>query len=278
MPRFKDQAVCIRHIDWSETSQIVALLTESHGVIRGLAKGAKRTSPGAIQRYSGGIELLTRGQVLAQTKPAGQLATITEWDLQQTFFHLRQNLMAHQLGLYAADLTGAMLADHDPHPTVFAALVRFLDALKNDKARHGALLRFQWLVLNDCGFAPQLSKDVHNDKPLAKSAALWFDGRAGGLTAAQPSAAARKAAARTSVRGKSRFDRTKAPGGVGPWRVSPETVRLLRRLSDQDPQAGSALRAPTAVINRANRLLCVYTRALLDRQLPTMHYVLNGDS
>ena len=56
MSRFKDQAVCIRMIDWSETSQIVALLTREHGVLRGLAKGSKRMSPSAISRFSGGIE------------------------------------------------------------------------------------------------------------------------------------------------------------------------------------------------------------------------------
>jgi DNA repair protein RecO (recombination protein O) len=124
MPRLKDQAICIRLFDWSETSQIVALLTEHHGKVRGLAKGSKRTSPGAVARFSGGIEMLTQGQIVWISKPSVELATLTEWDLQNPYRHLRQDLTAQRLSLYAADLTGALLAEHDPHPNVFAALHR----------------------------------------------------------------------------------------------------------------------------------------------------------
>src|SRR5690606_38853363 len=99
MPRFKDQAICIRHFDWSETSQIVALLTEQHGKIRAVAKGAKRTSPSSVQRYSGGIELLTLGQAVGLIKSSTDLANLTEWDLQEPFSHLRRNLEAQRLSL-----------------------------------------------------------------------------------------------------------------------------------------------------------------------------------
>ena len=102
MARFKEDAICIRYLDWSETSQIVVLLTREHGKLRGLAKGSKRTSPGALARYSGGIELLTLGQVVGLTKPTSELATITEWDLQDPYPHLRRDLSAQHLGLYAA--------------------------------------------------------------------------------------------------------------------------------------------------------------------------------
>ena len=71
MPRFKEQAVCIRLIDFSETSQVVWLFTENLGLIRGLAKGSKRTSPGSVAKYSGGFELLTAGQSLGVTKSGG---------------------------------------------------------------------------------------------------------------------------------------------------------------------------------------------------------------
>ena len=38
----KDQAVCLRKADYSETSQVVTLFTRSHGKIPAMAKGAKR--------------------------------------------------------------------------------------------------------------------------------------------------------------------------------------------------------------------------------------------
>ena len=266
MPRFKDQAVCIRDIDWSETSQVVALFTREHGKVRGLAKGSKRTSPGAIARFCGGIDLLTRGELVATTKPSTDLATITEWDLQDPFRHLHTDLRAHRLSMYAADFVAALTMDHDPHPKVFDGLVWFLQTLGDASAKPqaanvlaAALLRFQWEVLADCGFKPELDRDVVTGQSLeaAASSMLMFDPRAGGVTV-------------ESAEGVSGL----GVNDAGPWRVRSETIDLLRRLP-HEPLATLAT-ADGERVRRANRLLCVYARAILDRELPTMKFVLEG--
>jgi DNA repair protein RecO (recombination protein O) len=249
MPRFKEQAVCIRMIDWSETSQIVAMLTENRGKLRGIAKGSKRMSPSSIARFSGGLELLTQGQAVGMIRPSSDLANLTEWDLQQPFRHLRENLQAQQIGLYAADLVNAMLADHDPHPNVFAAMIDLLGALKDEDARAGTLLQFQWRLLEDCGYRPQVEDDAITGKLLPKQETYLFDAAAGGVTAA---------------------DR-RTNGQSGPWRVRRETVEVLGNMNSGD------IDASPEVIDRANRLLCVYMRAILDRQLPTMNILLGND-
>lgn len=242
MPRLKDQAICIRLIDWSETSQIVAMLTREHGKLRGVAKGSKRFSPSSIARYSGGIELLTAGQIVGMIRPSSDLANLTEWDLQRPHHHLRRDLRAQRIGLYAADVVNAMLADHDPHPKVHDSLLALLGDLAQRDGCEASLLRFQWQLLTDCGYQPQLGA-----KPQA--ATHMFDPQAGGLTDA----------ARTTNRRS------------GPWRVRDETVQLLRRIA-----AGAAAQADDEAVARANRLLCVYIRTLLDRELPTMTIVLDN--
>jgi len=245
MPRFKDQAICIRHFDWSETSQVVLLLTEHHGKVRAVAKGARRSSPSSVQRYSGGIELLTLGQAVGLLKQTSDLANLTEWDLQQPYWHLRRDLQAQRLALYGADLINALLADRDPHPAVFTALRDFLEALAQPSGRDAALLCFQWRVLEDCGYQPELQRDVRSDEALREARSYTFDAPGGGLTAGQAD------------------DRTA-------WKVRAETVALLRRLVRGEAIAAADRQA----LERANRLLCVYARAILDRQLPTMEYVL----
>lgn len=272
MPRFKDQAICIRDLDWSETSQLVVMLTRGHGKVRGLAKGSRRQSPSAIARFSGGINLLNRGEVVATTRRNTQLAAVTEWDLQDDHFHLRRDLAALRLASYGADLCNAMLADEDAHPGTFEALRAFLQALvrggsevpppggaADASGAHGeALLRFQWAVLSDCGFQPELSRDVEADGPLdalGKAGAYTFDPKLGGFT-------------------------TRDGVGDSPWRVRASTLGLLRLLASGEmagdlPGAG-ALPGPLpgAGVLRANRLLCSYARALLDQELATMRVVL----
>lgn len=245
MPRIKDQAICIRHIDWSESSQVVVLLTQDHGKLRGLAKGSKRQSPSAVQRFSGGIELLTMGEVVAVTKRTAELATVTEWDLQEDYHFLRRDLNAQKLAMYAADLTNAMLADEDTHPGAFTATSDYLTALPDTQARPAALLKFQWALLEDCGYRPELNRDVRKDEPLGKAKAYTFDPVAGGLT---------------------------VENGIDDWRVRAKTVVLLQKLLASESIDGTE----ADTLNRANKLLCVYARSILDKELPTMRVVLNG--
>jgi len=246
MPRLIDNAICLRESDWSESSQLVVLLSERHGKVRGLAKGSRRNSPSAIARFSGGINLLNRGQVTVTTKPAGQLAAVTEWDLQQDYYHLRTSLAAQWSAMYAAELCAALLADEDPHPGAFAALGRMLDEVADPGTVDAALLRFQWAMLGEAGYRPELDRDVAGGGALARARAYNFDPALGGLTA---------------QRGV----------GASSWRVRGGTVGLLRALAagemDEPADAES--------IRRANRLLCTYARALLDKELATMRYVLN---
>ncbi len=263
MPRLKDDAIVLRETDWSETSQVVTLMTASHGKVRGLAKGAKRLSPSSVSRYSGGFSPLTRGQIVGTIKPAAGLATLTEWDLQEPYAHFRSDLDAQHLGLYAVDLVNALLAEDDPHPGTFAALASLLGELARDDepTRAAALLRFQWRVLTDCGFGPELDKDVCSGQPLPETGQLVFDPQAGGLSAAGHASGQEDTA--------------------GPWRIRRETVTLLRALSaGKLPHADAAAEAEAdanvdlASLQRGNRLLCAYARSLLDRPLPTMALIL----
>ncbi len=290
MPRFKDQAIVLRCYEWSETSQIVTMLTSQHGIVRGLAKGSKRTSPGAVSRYSGGFAVLTAGQVLGIIKSTTDLATLTEWDLQQPFPYLRRDLGAQRIGLYAAQATTAMLADNDPHPTVFTALSRLLHEAADTTQRLTALLRFQWRLLEDCGYRPQLPVSSHEEIHAAGSPpspqpdrTYVFDPLHAGI-----------------IEGHS--DPSPPPSRRPTrWAVNPSTVAVLRAIAapnaldapESHPSSDvprtvswSTGRAPTSLdpaarfdpqtVDRANRLLARYIRTILDRPLSTMNWLCPG--
>ncbi len=232
MPTIRDHALCIRHWDFSETSQTVSLYTRDHGLLRGLAKGSRRDKG----PFSGGLELLTRGEVIAITKPGRELATLTEWSLLELFPILSRNLAAHRTGLYFADLLFHFSEAEDPHPLLYDALLDALRSLDDDAdARNRALLRFQWTLLVESGYTPLLESPE-----TAPDGVLVFNPEAGGIL----------------------------PGnGHDGWRVRPETVDLIRRAA-----AAPDFAAPPdpATLDRANRLLAAYCRYLLDRELPTM--------
>ncbi len=236
MQRFEDQAICVRVWEWSETSQTVCLLTREHGLIRGLAKGARR--PKAA--FSGGFEPITLGEVGLIVKPGRELAIITHWDLTWVLAQARRSLRVFYGGLYVADLAGRLIQDHDPHPGVFEALHACLHELPNGV--DVAVLGFQWAALDQTGHRPELWNDVRTGEPLDMAPTLGFDPYLGGLVPDPGSGS-----------------------GSGVWRVRGDTIGLLRALASGqiDPE-----KAP-ANFTRAAKLMHAYIEYLLGRPLPS---------
>lgn len=237
MPTITDSAICIRRWDYSETSQTVSLFARAHGVLRGIAKGSKR----AKGKFSGGIDLLTCGQVVAIVKPNQDLATITEWHLEELYRALRQRLAANRAGLYMADLIHHMLSEHDPHPQLFDEFRRSLAALDDTDQVALTLLRFQWSILCETGYRPQLDHDAQTGRPFeAESSTLAFSAAAGGVVA--------------------------DTGAGDRWRVRLETIALLRAVAGGE----SVDTADASAVDRANRLLGAYIREVLGAEPKAM--------
>ncbi len=232
-----DNAVCLRCWDYSETSQTVSLLTREHGMVRGIAKGAKR--PNAS--FSGSFDPLTEGQIVAILKPGRDLALLTAWHLVNAHRALRQDLAANRASLYMADLTHRMLTDHDPNPEVYDALAAALARCVRVGESARALLVFQWQILAACGYRPEVHRDVVTGVELDEGGeAIGFSPQVGGTVADS--------------------------GQPDRWRVRPETIMLLRSL-----ETGSAL-DDDASLGRANRLLACYARELLGDEPPSMRW------
>ncbi len=244
MQTIKDIAIPIRTWDYSETSQTVSLFTRAHGVLRGLAKGAKREK-GA---FSGGIEVLTRGEIVALVKPGRDLATLTAWDLQELFPAIRKRIDANQTALYMVDLVNHMMTAGDPHPEAFDQLLVSVRALEDHVRVPGALLAFQWTLLREAGYQPELNRDAVTDQPLPDDDTWAFSPTAGGVA---------------------------ADTGTGDrWRVRRTTIQLLRTLRD-DPTGTDD--ATSMDLDRANRLLAAYLREILGEALPTMQLLFGPD-
>ncbi len=270
MPRIKDFAIVLRESDWSETSQVVTLLSIEHGKFRGLAKGSKRQSPSNIARFSGGIQPLTRGQIVASLKPVTGLSTLTEWDLLDPYPHLRHHWPTLQLAWYAVDLAHGLLPEHEPHPQAYDALSLLLTQLTLTDQAGASLLLYQWSMLASCGYAPRLQMEsslVPSSHPTTQGT-LWFDPQAGGVMSEAQVADSRAVALRATQPTAHRDD-----PGIGPWRVRSETVQLLKTLAETG-SLPNHMKTDHHALQRANRLLCAYARHILDRELPTMGAIL----
>jgi DNA repair protein RecO (recombination protein O) len=183
----KDLAICIRAIDYSETSQIVSFFTRATGKIDAIAKGSKRPK----SSFDGPIEVLSHGNIVFVDSGGEKLATLTEFQQQPALINLRNNLFMMYACLFAAELMNNLTHDYDPHPELFDGFLEFLHNANeqdstSDQRRDilALLILFQLTLLREIGLQPILShcvncKTSHESRAIGRE--IYFSSSANGL-------------------------------------------------------------------------------------------------
>ncbi|MHC4569595.1 MAG: DNA repair protein RecO [Planctomycetota bacterium] len=151
----KDLAICIRAVDYSETSQIVTFFTRQTGKIAVIAKGSKRPK----SSFDGPIEMLAHGEIVFADSNKEKLATLTEFQQQTTLLNLRNNLLALYCCYFAAELLDGLTHDYDPHAELFDSFLQFLQNAGQHETKQrmlAALILFQLGLLGEVGLRPIL--------------------------------------------------------------------------------------------------------------------------
>ncbi len=159
MSLIRDQAVVLGRLDYSETSQVIVLLTREHGKVRAIAKGIKR---GTKQRFAAAIDLLELGSVVlsARQDRPHTLANITEWKQTRSLLGLREKLHRLHAGQYVAEITAALTEDWDPHAVMYDALVHALVVLGDADTPLPAVTAYQQKLLDEIGSWPRFDACV----------------------------------------------------------------------------------------------------------------------
>jgi DNA repair protein RecO (recombination protein O) len=157
----KDLAICIRAVDYSETSQILTLFTRQAGKISAIAKGSKRPK----SAFDGPIEVFSHGKIVFSDSNREKLATLTEFEQQPGFTNLANNLFALNCCFFATELVDKLTNDYDPHPKLFDSFLQFLkstrDTLHASRDSLVLLILFQLSLLKEIGLQPILNACVN---------------------------------------------------------------------------------------------------------------------
>ena len=159
----KDTAICIRAIDYSETSQIVTFFARAAGKISAIAKGSKRPK----SAFDGPIEIFSYGKIVFADSKKEKLATLTEFESAYGgagFAGLSNNLFTMNCCLFGAELLNKFTHDYDPHPKLFDDFLQFLQNAQENKDKHqmlALLILFQLGLLKEVGLQPILSYCVN---------------------------------------------------------------------------------------------------------------------
>jgi len=245
--RQRTPAICLRCVDYSETSQVVHFLTTQAGAVRLLAKGTKRPK----SKSGGAIDLLSEGELVFASSPHKELGTLIEFTETVSRATLRRDAARLNVALYMIDLAGELIGPGDPHPEAFALLHNSLERLGEADAPVAAVLAYyQWRLLRHVGLMGELKSCVGCGSAVAGREA-YFSSRQGGLLCGGCEGSAVE---------KLRLDGA-AMAGIAALAAA---------------EAGTKVTLPDKQAHAVNRLLAYHVREQLGKPLKVARYAIPG--
>lgn len=172
----EQSAFMLHSIPYRETSLVLDLFTRDLGRVAAMAKGARR-------RHSSLRPVLMPFQPIRVTwSGRNELRNLiaAEW----AGGMVAPDGDALICGFYMNELIMKLLAREDPHPALFDAYVRALEALAAGAPLDATLRRFEWELLRESGYAPDLRYDADGAAISADFVYRWTP--AGGFVASEP--------------------------------------------------------------------------------------------
>ncbi len=133
------EAIVIRLTRLTETSLIVHWFTDAHGLVKTVAKGARR----ARSPFSGQIDLFFGGEIAFICAKNGELHTLREVAIREWREGLRANYTSTLLAAYCCQLLEAAVEPEHPEPELHDLLKRALDHLSHQPPTLRALRHFE---------------------------------------------------------------------------------------------------------------------------------------
>lgn len=247
----RDRCICLRKVEYSETSQILMLFGREQGIVRVIAKGAHRRTKAGASKFDGGVDLLDLGEAVFTHSSEKDLGTLCEWSLREGYLDIRKNLRSMYLGLYSAELIGTLIEEHDPHADLFDRFEHVLSELASARTEE-SFLSFELDLLRESGYMPEMTACISCG--LATSDRAYFSPMQGGVICRNCEAAT--------------HDRIE---------IDPRLVRLVQSVLRLPRANGSPQRLPRLTRHQTdpiNRLLATHIEHTLSRRLRMPGYVL----
>jgi DNA repair protein RecO (recombination protein O) len=133
------RAILIRLTRLTDTSLIVHWFSEEYGLVKTVAKGARRPkSP-----FAGQLDLFFGGEITLQAARRGELHLLREVSIRQWREGLRKNYSSTLLAAYCCQLVEAAVEPEHPDPALHDLLSRALDHIDAAEPSLRALRHFE---------------------------------------------------------------------------------------------------------------------------------------
>jgi DNA repair protein RecO (recombination protein O) len=166
MPLIETESLILKTYNLAEADKIVLLFTRDHGIVRGVAKGAKRLK----SRFGSGLEPLTVVRVTYFQKEVLELVSIQNIELLESNFIAASNPEFLEKFAYLIDILGASVPPHDPNETLYRMVRAVIKtATENPSVLELVVFYFEVWLLRLTGYLPNWTKCKHCGRHFAST-------------------------------------------------------------------------------------------------------------
>jgi DNA repair protein RecO (recombination protein O) len=166
-------------VPYGESDVIATFLTESHGKLGMVARGARRSQ----KRFAGVLEPLSTVRLTFEDR-GRELCTLKEGRVTVPRTHIMESLEALEASGKALRFVRALCPSRTPEPEIFSSLVALLDALQEGRRTQAELLRFCFALLTGVGYGLELSRCLRCGKPRPEDRPAFVEPDKGGVVCA----------------------------------------------------------------------------------------------
>jgi DNA repair protein RecO (recombination protein O) len=241
---FRASAVVLRHADWGEADRILTLYTRDQGMVRALAKGARKVT----SRKAGHLQPFTH--ITIQLAKGRDLLIVTQVETVNAFLPLHDDLTKTGHAAYVVELLLRFSYEEEgANPSIFRLLVETLNRIEKEDEAWLAVRYYEMRFLDAVGFRPQLFECANCRREILAED-QFFSYTAGGVICPRC-----------------------GDGIQNLPRISLETLKYLRHFQRSAYREASRARASPDVQKEAEVLMQGYFIHLLERGLNTPGFI-----
>ena len=241
-------AIVLRTWPFGESDKIVSFLTENHGKLTGIAKGAKRSR----KRFVNSLEPFSLVNLRFQDRAHSNLAFIVAADLTLGFKHLLTSLEKISFASYLVEITDGLIGEREENRLVFLHLKAGLTHLEEQSTSLTFLTSFELKLLKLAGYQPLLESCRRCGKERwVRYATRWhFSPRDGGILCESCSRLRKEV-----------------------FSLSAATLEILTNIQDEKNIPSSDVLPPTRVLKEIRSVVVRFIEFQMEREIKSAAFL-----
>ncbi len=156
--QFTTNVINLKSYSISEADKIIVMYSKEKGLIKGVAKGIKKTT----SKLGGRMDLLVANKMMLNK--GKNLDTICQAEALNTFFNLRSDIDKLFYAMYCCEIVTNFGTENDPNSEeIYNLFYTFLEQISNAKTKEQimlSVLRFQLKIMEITGYSLELNECV----------------------------------------------------------------------------------------------------------------------